>query len=280
MPDTPSAPPTRPVRRPLRARVEQTEQLTPHMIRVVLGGDDLQAFPAGAFSDHYVKLLFPAPGAPYGMVFDVEQVRAELPREQWPRTRTYSVRAWDPERVRLTVDFVHHGDTGVAGPWAANAQPGDEIQLLGPGGAYLPDPDAAWHLLVGDASVVPAISASLERMPAGVPVHVVLEVEDAAEELPLPTAADLHVTWLHRRGGTGEGLLPAVAALDFPAGTPQVFVHGEANAVRALRKHLLVDRALPREALSISGYWKQTLTEDGWQASKAEWNREVEQDVA
>lgn len=280
MPDTPSAPPTRPVRRALRARVEQTEQLTPHMIRVVLGGDDLQAFAAGAFSDHYVKLLFPAPGASYGMVFDVEQIRAELPREQWPRTRTYTVRAWDPERVRLTLDFVHHGDTGVAGPWAANAQPGDEIQLLGPGGAYLPDPEAAWHLLVGDASVVPAISASLERMPAGVPVHVILEVEDAAEELPLPGSADVHVTWLHRDGAIGERLLPAVAALDFPEGTPQVFVHGEANAVRALRKHLLVDRALPREALSISGYWKQTLTEDGWQASKAEWNREVEQDVA
>jgi Siderophore-interacting protein len=50
--------------------------------------------------------------------------------------------------------------------------------------------------------------------------------------------------------------------------------------VRAIRRHLLVDRGLPREALSISGYWKRTRDEEGWRADKAEWNRLVEQDAA
>ena len=93
------------------------------MIRVVVGGDDLAGFDAGRFTDHYVKLQLPPPGASYAAPFDVEDVKARLPREQWPRTRTYSVRAWDPERLRLTIDFVVHGDTGVAGPWAAAAVP-------------------------------------------------------------------------------------------------------------------------------------------------------------
>ncbi|WRL65744.1 siderophore-interacting protein [Blastococcus brunescens] len=53
-------------------------------------------------------------------------------------TRTYTVRAWDAETGELTIDFVHHGDEGLAGPWAAAAQPGDVIQLMGPGGAYAP----------------------------------------------------------------------------------------------------------------------------------------------
>ena len=70
---------------------------------------------------------------------------------------------------QLTIDFVVHGDVGVAGPWARTAQPGDELDLVGPGGAYTPDPDADWHLLAGDASVIPAISASLPRIPRARP---------------------------------------------------------------------------------------------------------------
>ncbi|WP_022928807.1 siderophore-interacting protein [Patulibacter americanus] len=279
----PSAPPVaRPVRRARHAVVRRTERLTPHMVRVVLGGDGLHGFAADTFTDHYVKLLFPPADAPYGPDYDLEQVRGELPREQWPRTRTYTVRSWDPSALELTIDFVHHGDTGLAGPWAAAAQPGDVLQLLGPGGAYAPDSEADWHLLVGDACVIPAVAASLKRIPADVPVRVVLEVDDAAEEQPLESAGDLEVTWLHREGRAGEGelLLDAVRALDFPAGAVHGFVHGEAAAVRALRRHLLVDRGVPKEALSISGYWKRTLDEDGWQSSKAEWNREVEADVA
>jgi len=265
----------RPKRRLIRTRVHDVRRLTPHLIRVVVGGDDLAGFPAGAFTDHYVKLQIPPPGAPYSAPFDAEDVKARLPREQWPRTRTYTVQDWDGERNLLTIDFVHHGDTGVAGPWAAAAQPGDEIDLSGPGGAYTPDPDADWHLMAGDASVIPAITASLERIPAGVPVHVLLEVEGPEEEQPLETSGDLRLTWLH-----GGSVADAVEALDFPPGRVHAFVHGEASSVRAIRRHLLVDRGLPREALSISGYWKRTRTEEGWREDKAEWNRLVEQDAA
>ena len=227
------------------------------MIRVVLGGEELAGFGAGAFTDHYVKLRITPPG------------------EDEPRTRTYTVRDWDPDHRRLTIDFVHHGDTGVAGPWAASARPGDELLLLGPGGAYTPDPDADWHLMAGDASVIPAIAASLERIPAGVPVHVLIEVDGPEEEQPLTTPGDLHLRWLH-----GGGVAEAVAALDFPPGTVHAFVHGEASAVREIRRHLLVDRGLPREALSISGYWKRSRTEEGWREDKPEWNRLVELDAA
>jgi hypothetical protein len=57
------------------------------------------------------------------------------------------------------------------------------------------------------------------------------------------------------------------------------FVHGEASAVRALRRHLLVDRGVPREAMSVSGYWKRDRTEEGWREDKPEWNRLVEEDA-
>ena len=120
--------------KPRLTEVLAVERLTPRMVRIVLGGDDLDGFGAGAFTDHYVKLLIPPPGASYEAPFDVEDVKARLPRDAWPRTRTFSVRAWDPEERRLTIDFVDHGDVGVAGRWAAAARPGDRLQLFGPGG--------------------------------------------------------------------------------------------------------------------------------------------------
>ncbi|WP_067467284.1 siderophore-interacting protein [Actinomadura macra] len=264
-----------------RGKVLRTERLTPHMIRVVLGGEELAGFGAGEFTDHYVKLLFPQPGVTYPEPFDMELVRAEMPREQWPSTRTYTVRSWDADAAELAIDFVHHGDKGLAGPWAARVQPGEEIYFNGPGGGYAPSADAGWHLLVGDESALPAIAAALERLPAGAPARVFIEVIGPEEEQPLAAPDGAAVVWLHRGGGqVGDLLVEAVQKLDFPGEDVHAFVHGEANFVKTLRRHLRVERGLPMERLSISGYWRKGRDEDGWQSSKREWNRQVEAEEA
>ncbi|MFZ0040710.1 MAG: siderophore-interacting protein [Solirubrobacteraceae bacterium] len=270
-----TAPPER-RRLPRLVEVQEVGWLTPRMVRIEFGGEDLEGFAAGEFTDHYVKLQFPPVGADYAAPFDVEEVRATHPRDEWPRTRTYTVRAWDPEGQRLTVDFVVHGDEGVAGPWAQNARPGDRLQFQGPGGAYVPNPEAPAYLMVGDPSVVPAIAASLARIPEGRPVHVLLQVADGDDELDLQTPGELHAIWLHTPGD--EVLADAVRELELPPGV-DVFVHGEASSVRAVRRQLLVERGLPRDAISVSGYWKRSRTEEGWREDKPEWNRLVESDV-
>ncbi|POM22456.1 Vibriobactin utilization protein ViuB [Actinomadura rubteroloni] len=263
------------------ATVLRTRQLTPHMIRVVLGGPGLADFGAGEYTDHYVKLLFPQPGVRYPEPFDIAAVRAEYPRDQWPVTRTYTVRSYDRDAGELTLDFVYHGDTGLAGPWAKAARPGDEILFLGPGGAYAPDPDADWHLLAGDESALPAIAAALERIGDGVPVRAFVEVADAAERQDIKVPGGAELTWLERSGRpVGEALVAAVRALEFPAGTVHAFVHGEAGFVRDLRRYLRVERGIPLDRLSISGYWRTGRDEDGWQSSKREWNRQVEEEEA
>jgi len=130
-----------------RGRVVRTERLSPRMVRIVLGGEGLREFRAGKFTDHYIKMHFPLPGVEYADPTDIAAIRSHLPWEQWPRMRTYTVRSWDAEVAELTVDFVHHGTTGLAGPWAATANPGDEVALSGPGGGYTPSAEADWHLL-------------------------------------------------------------------------------------------------------------------------------------
>lgn len=255
-------------RRTTTLQVLRTERLTPHMIRVVAGGDDLAAFPDTAYTDRYVKILFLRPGVDYSQPFDMDRVRAELPREHWPVLRTYTVRAFDPAARELTIDFVHHGDVGLAGPWAAAARPGDPLLLLGPGGAYAPDPTADWHLMVGDESALPAIGAALERVPAGVPAVALVEVDSPADEQDLTSPGRADVRWLHRDPARPEQLVEALADLTFPAGRVHAFVHGEAGTVRALRRHLLDERGVPRDDLSVSGYWRRGDDEEAFRVFK------------
>ncbi|SCE66711.1 NADPH-dependent ferric siderophore reductase, contains FAD-binding and SIP domains [Micromonospora haikouensis] len=262
------------------ARVLRTWRPTPHVIRLVLGGEELTGLPVGEHTDHYVKLVFPPDGVTYPEPVDLAAIR-RLPAEQWPRLRAYTVRSFDAAAGELTIDVVHHGDEGVAGPWAARLRPGDPVRFVGPGGAYAPSPDADWHLLVGDESALPAIAAALERLPAGAPARVYLEVADAAEAQPLPSKGDVELTWLHRGDRpVGEALVAAVRALDFPPGTVHAFVHGEATFVRELRRLLRVERGVPREWLSISGYWRRGMDDEGWRSTKPDWNRQVEADEA
>ncbi|MEU0338880.1 siderophore-interacting protein [Streptomyces bobili] len=267
--------PARKPRKPHSAQVVRTERLTPHMQRVVLGGEGLAEFTAATCTDHYVKLLFGPEGVTYPEPFDLERIREEFPREQWPVTRTYTVRHWDTEHRQLTLDFVLHGDEGLAGPWAARVQPGETVRFMGPGGAYAPDPDADWHLLAGDESALPAIAAALESLPGGAVAHAFIEVSGPEEEQKIDS--DVEVVWLHRGGRpVGERLVETVRALEFPEGRLHAFVHGEAAFVKELRKLLRVDLQVPREDLSVSGYWRLGHDEDGWQAAKREWNARVE----
>jgi NADPH-dependent ferric siderophore reductase len=257
-------------RRAKLAVVRRTERVTPHMIRVVLSCDE---FVDNGTTDHYVKLLFLKPDVEYPDPLDMGEVREKLPSEQWPTMRTYTVRAWDDAAKELTIDFVHHGDEGVAGPWAAAAQPGDRLWFNGPGGAYSPQETAAWHLLVGDESALPAIGAAIEGLPPGAHAKVFVEVEDETEEQKFGGSGDVELTYLHRAGTTGQrgdGLVELVEALEFPPGDVQVFVHGEAGFVLRLRKHLFAERGLPRDQVSLSGYWRLGKNEDGWQAEKAD----------
>lgn len=260
--------------------VLRVDRLTRSTVRVVLGGPGLDGFVMGDWTDGYVNCQFVPAGADYDVPFDDDHVRS-LPRELRPAARRYTVRRWDGARRELTLDFVVHGDEGVAGRWAQTAQPGDRLQLRGPSGGYAPDLSADWHLLVGDESALPAIAAAVERIPDDVPVRVLVEVDGAADELELASAGERHVVWVHRRGqhDVDRLLADAVAGLVRPPGRVHAFVHGEAVSVRALRTLLLREWEVPPEDLSLSPYWRRSYTDERWREVKKAWLAEVANDA-
>jgi NADPH-dependent ferric siderophore reductase len=251
--------------------------VAPHLRRLVLGdGDVARGFDRLAagwagWTDSYVKLVFLADGVAYPEPLDLDEVRATLPSDVWPVLRTYTVRRLDLDARELWIDVVVHGDDGVAGPWAASVEPGATIHVRGPGGAYVPDPDADHHLLVGDESALPAIAASLEALPAGARATVFCEVEGRADRLDLASAAHVDLHWLHREGapaGTTSLLDHAVRAWSWPDGRVQAFVHGESRLLRTVRPY--VKERVERGDLSASAYWRLGATEEGFRTWKAE----------
>jgi NADPH-dependent ferric siderophore reductase len=257
--------------------VVSTQQLGSHLVRVVLGGPGLETFTPTGCSDEYLNCFFLPPAATYSVPFTDDQVR-DLPREQRPFPRRITVRRWDAARRELTLDIAVHGDAGHAGRWALRASPGDRLQVRGPAGSYRPDPAADSYLLVGDESALPAIAASAEAVPEGRPVVAVVEVEDAAGEIPLSSPGVLDVRWVHRASSSGdpdELLAEAVAALPTTAGVVSAFVHGEAAVTRAVRRVLLSRRIVSEDLLSCSPYWRRGLDDEQWRAVKADWVRAV-----
>ncbi len=262
--------------------VLRTERLTSTMIRVVFGDGDLHRFSMVDATDAYVNLALPPAGADYGPVFDPAEVREGRPRPEWPARRRFTVRRWDEATRELTLDFVVHGDEGAAGRWASLARPGDVLVLEGPAGSYRPDPSADWHLLVGDESALPAIAASLEAMPPGARAVVRLLCDGPDSETELVGAGTVDLLWLHRTGGPGDGelLCTAVQDVPFPRGRVHAFVHGEAEEIRAVRRHLLQDRGLPRSDMSCSPYWRRTMTDEAWRLVKGDFVAAMEAEVS
>ncbi|WP_277209069.1 siderophore-interacting protein [Isoptericola croceus] len=256
------APPAR-RRTPHHATVAAVRWLTPHMVRLTLAGESLDVIERPAATDLYLKLVVADPPTP----------------DARPVVRSYTVRAvrdgeWD-------VDFVVHGDKGLAGPWAARVQPGERVTFLGPGGSYTPDLTAPWHLFVGDDAAWPAIAASIESLPAGTMAHAFVEVPGPADEQEIATSADLRLTWVHRgSAGLTETVRAAHASGELPDGVPHAFLHGEASCVRELRRWARAELGVGTDRLSASGYWRRGHDDEAWRATKRDWNAAVEQDDA
>lgn len=282
----PSTPPARPrdARRrpaPVLAHVQRTERLTPNLVRVVLGGPGLAPFTPDEHADSYVKLLFlpagPRPLGPDGRL-DLEAVQAALPPDLTPRLRAYTVRRFDAAALELTLDVVVHGDEGLAGPWAASLTGGEEALVQGPGGGWSPSPDVDHHLLVGDASALPAIAVGLERLGPDARGWAFVEVDGPHDELPLVAPDGVDIRWVHAdHAAPGRRLVEAVRALAWPDGRVGAFVHGEAGTVRDIRRYLRVERAIARADLSASGYWRLGVDDEGWRRTKRDWTSEIEQ---
>ena len=61
--------------------------------------------------------------------------------------------------------------------------PGQPAYLMGPSGAFTPDPEADWYLFAGDEAALPAIGAALEALPDDAIGRVFIEVAGPDDQI-------------------------------------------------------------------------------------------------
>jgi len=224
------------VRHELKLReleVARIERLSPGFLAITFKGEALADFTSLSFDDH-VKLMFDDEGA---------QVR-----------RDYTPRRFSREARELTLEFALHGE-GKASDWARQAAVGQRALVGGPRGSMIIPLDVDWHLLLGDATALPAIARRLEELPEGARAQV-LVLADAGDDRALPTRADARVRWV----ASEAELVEALAGFALPAGVGFAWAGGEATLMARVRK-LLAEKGLPRELTRVSAYWKHGVSE-------------------
>jgi NADPH-dependent ferric siderophore reductase len=233
----------------LTLTVQERERVSPHFVRLTLGGDDFRHLEQSGY-DQSGRLFFGD-----GVVLPSSErwmlQYALLPARRRPRVRTYSIRRFRPGAFDIEI-AVHAGAPGA--DWAVAAEPGERVAFLDEGSSYRRTPNATWQLLAGDESALPAILAILERS-ADVPAEVFLEVPTRADVRP--QVAGVH--WLPRDDPAmkpGALVVPAVRAASLRPGPFYAWTAGESSLATGVRRHLVTERGVPRSDVAFAGYWR------------------------
>ncbi|MFY1699936.1 MULTISPECIES: siderophore-interacting protein [unclassified Solwaraspora] len=240
-----------------------TKRISPNIIRVTVGGEQLQRLPDHGF-DHWFRLFLPQESGETN--FDVPH-RADtigylkylrMPAATRPHLRNYTVRAFRPADRELDIDFVVHGDEGVATRWVQRTAPGDTVALLDQGRGYDYPADTTYHLLAGDETALPAIAGILRDLPRDAVGLAVIEIPDPADAQPVDAPTGFEVRWLHREPGTRPGSVALAAVTAWTTDTPatvSAYLAGEQALPTTGRRHL-VDIGVPKRRITFTGYWR------------------------
>jgi NADPH-dependent ferric siderophore reductase len=249
----------------VQTRVARTERVTPHMHQVTFAGGDLDNFVHKGF-DQWFRLAIPVHDGdrldkvPSKFTFGTLIKFMAMPRGTRPTIRNYTVRdfrpAADGQPAEMDVDFVIHGDSGVAGPWAVSAEPGAPVALVDQGCGWKPVP-AAQSLIVTDESGMAAALGVLRDMPRDATGHAIIEIFDDKDRQDDDAPEGVTVHWLVRKTSDDPGTLalPALRELGISADL-YAFTVGESALIKGVRRHLVNDRGVPKANVTFSGYWR------------------------
>lgn len=253
------------------ATVARTEQVTPHMVRITFAGDDISRLPARGF-DQWFRLFLPREDGPtnfdavpeqFGIGGYIKYLTSKSGTR--PQVRSYTLREHRPEAGELDVDFVAHGENGIAGPWAQRAQAGEQVALIDQGRGFDPLDDATDFLLVGDESALPAIAGILRDLPRTATGVAIIEIPSTADKQPLQAPLGFDIRWMpradahtnhdsHDRPGT-LALAALQAYVPTSPLTAQAYIAGEQSLAAEGRRYL-VAAGVPKDRIVFTGYWK------------------------
>ncbi|MCA1406467.1 siderophore-interacting protein [Ensifer sp. IC3342] len=236
--------------------VDDIVDITPRMRRIRFRTADARSFET--LDDMHLRILFN-----FQKLADEHASRGSRlgssPLDLSPIWRAYTVRFVEPENHIIAVDFVLHSAEGPGSRWAAGARRGDVVGAAGPSGGGCGD--AAWYLLAGDETALPAISRILESLDERATATVVIEVGSPTDTIAFTSPAAVETRWLYREDHDGDcrGLARTIASMELPDASRKRFVWmaSESKTAKAVRATLR-DRGFTKEEQSVAAYWHAT----------------------
>lgn len=257
----------------LHLEVLRSERLSPHWMRITLGGREVSKFRPMGF-DQWFRLFLPIGGdagldrvpAKANKMFGYLKF-LRIPDGERPVMRNYSVRVYRPadgERgAEIDVDFVLHrsatdGTAGPASRWAETCQPGEHVLIIDEGLTFNPDRGTDRVVLVGDETALPAIASICASLPAAATGTAIIEVPSEEDALAFPHPAGISVDWIARPQSIPSGALAlaALRELPLPDAPFHTYAAGEQALASGVRKLLVGERGVDKNTVSFCGYWK------------------------
>lgn len=231
-------------------QVLSVRDLSPHMKRIVLTGEALANFPEQKESAH-VKAIFPDPKSAdkkpkLGIYFGFKKYM-----------RSYTIRAFDKQSLKLTIDFAVNDHQGLASNWALQAKAGDYLGIAGPGDPKHTDLFAAKHLFFGDITALPAIATTLEMLPENAVGQAYIQIPEQADMQQLITPKGVAIQWLITPNKLTEDFLTNLVARGENLQDTAIFIAAEASVVKQLKNHLNKNCRYDKKKLYASAYWNQ-----------------------
>lgn len=262
----------------LHLHVLRTERLSPHWMRITLGGGDIGRFRPLGF-DQWFRIFLPRNDADghrpdEGLERIPEKANKifgylkylRIPDGMRPVMRNYTVRAYRAVGVsggpELDVDFVLHGSGPTAGPasrWAESAAPGESVVIIDEGLGFNPARGVERVVLVADETGAPAVAGVCASLPASATGFAILEAPTAEDILPFDAPTGVDVQWIVRDDDArpGAAALEALRSRELPAGDDlHAFIVGEQSLPTSARRHLVTERGLDKGSVSFVGYWR------------------------
>lgn len=244
--------------------------VTPHMVRVTLGGRDAAKFVPLGF-DQWFRLFIPVSENSLRKVPEklntLNYLRfLTVSKTDRPVLRNYTVRAYRADGAdgpEIDVDFVVHGsvDDGTSGPaatWAQTCAVGDTVAIIDEGLLFAPPEDTDHLLVVVDESGLPAAAGILASLAPDAVGTVLIEVPSADDRQDVGAPEGIDVRYVVRddpHGVPGRAVLAEAQAHELGGDTPYVFVAGEQALATGVRRHF-VGAGVPKERVGFTGYWR------------------------
>lgn len=240
--------------------VDAVTPVSAAFVRVGVHGDGLAAYrdvlPADAFKvmlppDGHGRVDFPQRGAD-GLPYWPEGTRQ-------PLLRAFTVRHFDASARRLEFDVLQH--EGLTQQWLDAVRAGDVIGLGGMRHEFHAG-DVDEHLIVADASALPAVASVIDSWDTDAPATVYLAAGDTSDRALVPEREGVTVHWIDDASPVGPGskLERAARQCETEGGRIQAWFAAEASVVRELRRWAGTELGVAREDLHAAAYWKAGLS--------------------